>query len=486
MSSTPADVALRRGEALLHEDLITPLHHHDEAHNRLLAHLGDGTRVVTPAQANELATTLRPAAGIDEVEQTAGGPRKLPRRGLLRGTVIGLGGLLAASTAPRYSFAADSGADLLVCVFLRGGFDGLSAVVPVNDANYIKARGTIAVKDSSIALDPCYALSPQLSALKPIWAAGELAIVLGSGHPDVERSHFEDQDLCERAAKANLRSGWLGRHIATSSAQSGTFRAITIGTQVVTSLTTTAHQSLAMSSLDSFDLNSSWWTDNQRGRANLIADLERLYGDAGGVMASQANATLDAVAALKNVRGTTYKPYGGASYPATDWGKGLKEIARLAKAGMGLEVACIDYDGWDLHQNSGLPTDSKGAFSAMARDFTRGLAALRTDLQQDGRWQRVTVIAMSEFGRRVAVNGDGGTDHGMGNTLFILGGSIKGGRLYGSMPTLTKGNLEEGMDVPITTDYRQPLSEILTARLKNPKVSEVFPDFAPGKALGIA
>ncbi len=471
------DDTLRRGEALLHEDLITPLHDHEESRNRLLAHVDGSTRVVSPDQANSLVAARRPNKGIEEVEHTPTGPR-FARRGLFRGSLIGLGGLLAASAAPRYSFAAESGRDLLVCVFLRGGFDGLSAVGPVGDAAYDKARGGLRI-DSGLGLGSTHVLNKNFAALNPVWKAGEMAVVLGSGHPDVTRSHFEDQDMCERAAKANVRSGWIGRHIASSSDPSGTFRAITIGSRVVMSLTTTAYQSLAMSSVSSFTLESSW-NDGPR----LMADLQAVYGDTGGVMAGQVKATLDAVTSLETIRQQTYKPANGATYNKdSSWHTGLQDIARLAKADLGMEVACIDYGGWDMHQNIGLPGNAQGPFSSMAKDFATGLAAFRTDLGT--RWNKVTVVTMSEFGRRVEINGDGGADHGHGNVMFLMGGGIKGGKVYGSMPTLTPGNLDEG-DVPITTDYRQALSEIVSKRLLNNKLDEVFPGFTPKAALGIA
>ncbi|PKQ30746.1 MAG: Tat pathway signal protein [Actinobacteria bacterium HGW-Actinobacteria-2] len=475
--SQSLDDSLTRGEALLHEDLITPLHDHDEARNRLLAKIDGATRVVSPEQANSYATTVEPNLGIDEVEHDADGP-KTGRRGLFKGTLIGLGGLLAASAMPRYSFAQTNG-DLLICVFLRGGFDGLSAIGRPDDADYLKARKAMAVNDASKSksLGGGFLLSPSLGALGPIWDAGQLAVVRASGHPKVSRSHFEDQAMCERAAAANVRSGWLGRHIATSSATSGTFRAITIGDRVVLSLTTTAHQSLAMSSVESFDLWSAW-----NGRDALVSDIAKLYGSAGGVIENQVKGTVDAVNALRTVRETKYTPANGAKYPKTSFGDGLKDIARLAKAGVGMEVACIDYDGWDLHQASGSPYQAKGAFSTMAADLASAIAALRTDL--GSRWNSVTVVTMSEFGRRVAINGAGGTDHGHGNVQFIMGGSIRGG-LYGEMPLLSSGNLVQG-DVPILTDYRQALSEVVSKRLGNSKIDEVFPGFTPATALGVA
>lgn len=484
MTPSSLDATLRHGEALLHEDLITPLHHHDEAHNRLLATVDGTTRVVTPSQANELVTTLRPNRRIDDprVEHVPDGPR-FGRRGLFRGSLIGLGGLLAASAVPRYSFAGGTSGDILICVFLRGGFDGLAALGAVNDSYYHDLRGNLRVT-SGLQLTSDYVLHSGFSALKGIWDANQMAVVLGSGHPDVQRSHFEDQDLCERAATANVRSGWIGRHIASSSSPSGTFRAITMGDQrVVLSLTTNAYQALAMSNIASFALDSAW-NDGDK----LITDLGRIYGDAGGVLETQAKATLDAVNSLaalrKKIDDKQAEPENGAKYDQnSDWHKGLQDTARMIKADLGMEVACIDYGNWDMHQNIGQPSDKNGWFTTQAKDFATGLAAFRTDL--GSAWNKVTVVTMSEFGRRVEVNGDGGTDHGHGNLMFLMGGGIKGGKVYGSMPELKPDNLEDG-DVPITTDYRQALSEIVANRLDNSDIASVFPGFTPGTPLGIA
>jgi uncharacterized protein (DUF1501 family) len=352
-------------------------------------------------------------------------------------------------------------------------------VAPVDDGSYTAARPGIALTDG-ISLGSKYLLNPNFGALQPLWSSNQLAVVLGSGHPGVTRSHFEDQDLCERAAVANVRSGWLGRHIQYSSEPSGTFRAITIGSRVVLSLTTNAYQSIALSSLDSFDLESDWRT----GRDTLVNGIGALYGDAGGVLATQASATLDAVDHLGAIRTDSEHPYvpdGGANYPDTEWGRGLSDIARMVKADLGLEVACIDYGGWDMHQNLGRATDADGSFSVLARDFSAGLAAFRADV--GSRWNRVTVVTMSEFGRRVEENGDGGTDHGQGNVMFALGGAVNGG-VYGDLPTLSQANLVEG-DVPISIDYRHALSEIVSKRLRNPNLDKVFPGFTAERTLGI-
>ena len=466
-------------EALLHEDLITPIHDHDESRNSLIATVpGQPQRVVTPAEAGRIVDNLRPTLGLDQVDVAPGGP-KVGRRGLLRGGGAGLGALLAASVGPRLSFAATPVArDLLIVVFLRGGMDGLSAVVPVTDSHLYAARPKIGVRpENTLALDGRFGLNKNMAALEPMWNAGDLAPVVGSGAVDLTRSHFEDMALCERAAPANVRSGWLGRHLATSATAQGTFRAVTIGTSTTLSLTTN-FETVAMNSIAAFDLEA--WSGHRSALMRLMDDL---YGDVGGPATETAAKTLAAVNGLASLRSVTYVPEGGAMYPDSDFGKGLAQIAQIAKGGKGLEVACIDIGDWDMHQKLGVASAQGDWFSRKARDLAEGLAALRVDL--GSRWNSTTVVTMSEFGRRVGENGDMGLDHGSGNLTLVAGGSVNGGKVYGSLPALTKGNLVKG-DVPVTTDYRQALSEVVTKRLANgANVAKVFPGFTPKVPLGI-
>ncbi len=467
-------------DALLHEDLVVPVHDHDDARNHLVATVpGRRPRTVTPAEAGRLVQQLRPTAGLGDVEPAPGGPR-LGRRHLLRAGGIGLGALLAASGAPRFSFAADTGRDLLVVIFLRGGMDGLSAVVPVDDPAYYAARPTIAVRaEDTFALTAPYAMNDNLAALRPLWDAGDLAPVVGSGAPGLSRSHFEDAALCERgAAPANVRSGWLGRHLATSSAEQGTFRAITIGNSATLSLAAN-FDTVAMNSIGDFDL-SVW----EGIRPQVLTLMDSLYADVGGAATAAARQTLAAVSGLASLRGVTYTPAGGAVYPDSPFGKGLAQVAQVAKGGKGLEVACLDVGDWDMHQQLGRAAVATDWYSGKARDLAAGLAAFRLDLGE--RWATTTVVTMSEFGRRVHENGDQGLDHGTGNLMLVAGGSVNGGRVYGRLPSLKASNLVQG-DVPVTTDYRQALSEIVTRRLANgANLSQVFPGFTPSPVpLGI-
>ena len=186
---------------------------------------------------------------------------------------------------------------------------------------------------------------------------------------------------------------------------------------------------------------------------------------------------------LQKVRQAVPAPGAQAGYPDSDFGRNLAEVARLAKAGVGMEVACVDLEGWDMHKALGSAANAQDDFSKRSRDFAAALAAFRRDLGD--RWADTTIVTMSEFGRRVGENGSGGLDHGQGNTMFVAGGGVRGGRVYGSVPSLAGSNLPLG-DVPISLDYRQALSEIVAKRLGNgAKVAEVFPGFTPGAALGV-
>lgn len=482
---------LDRSAAYTLDERIVPMHAHSgrDRDDFLCALEPGGHRVVSRAEANRIALSRfgipDVGGGEPEPEAAAYGPAGVPRRTLLRG-VAGLGLMGTPSVAPRMAFAAGPEIrDVLVCIFLRGGFDGLSAVFPLDDANYRAARPTIGVASGALPLGGGWGAHPQLSALQPLWAAGELAVVHATGNTDPTRSHFAGMWSTERAAGATavtVQSGWLGRHLATSSGPEPTFRAITVGTKAVASLSTT-FPTLAFSSISEFDI---WAWEGVR--PHIARMLDATYDRAGGSAGALANTTLDAVARLADLRGTPYVPANGASYPDGPFGDGLQDIARMIKSGKGLEVACLDIGDWDMHAGLGSSGDPNSWFSWKVRELAQGLAAFRTDLGSS--WSNVCVITMSEFGRRVGENASGGVDHGHGNAIFVLGGQVAGGRVFGSWPGLSPGDLDlnEGGyngDVTITTDYRTVLAELLTDRLKNPAVGTVLPNFTSPGPLGI-
>ncbi|MFV0463024.1 MAG: DUF1501 domain-containing protein [Nostocoides sp.] len=460
--------------------------HHDNGDDTLLVDVDGTPTPMCPDDADSYVEARFGLPDLTEVEHVDGGPRGVRRRHILSGTSASIGGLLTASFMPRYSFsgttaqttAAGATKPLLICVFMRGGYDGLSGIVPVNDSNYYKARPGIGVpQEETVSLDSTWGMNKNLSGFQSLWKAGQLAVLQGCGSPDLVRSHFEDQATVERAAPATMRSGWLGRHLQTVSS-SGTFRGVTLGNSAALSLTTNALETLAVSSIDAFDLRTEGTAAVQ---TNVSRIIDEMYLGAGGALQEQAKVIFGAIDTLKQLRGMNTTPANGASYPTGTWGTGLSEVARLSRLGLGMEVAAIDYGNWDMHGGVGKAANPQDWFSKQAREFSTGLEALRVDLGDQ--WDNTIVVTMSEFGRRVLENGSGGLDHGHGNTMFIMGGGVKGG-VYGQIPSLAPANLVEG-DVPITLDYRQALWEIVGKHLGNSHVDQVFPGFAPGTDLGV-
>lgn len=394
------------------------------------------------------------------------------RRAMLRGAA----GLLADSALPA-ARAADP-REVLICIFQRGGADGLNMVVPHGDPDYTLSRPTLALGQpgrdgGAVDLDGFYGLHPALAPLRAIWDARQLALVHAVGSPDPSHSHFDAMGALERGApgQSGVASGWLGRHLAaTQRPDDSPFRAVGFGALLQASLRGGA--ATALTSLESFAL-----------RARPI-DLPRIRSAHGqlyrgsGMLAGAGQQTLAALDLMQKITGprSRSRPADGARYPDTPYGQSLRHVATLIKADVGLQVACADIGDWDTHVNQG---GAEGEMAANLREFAEGLLALYTDLSaQIG---RVTVVTMSEFGRRVAENGGGGTDHGHGNVMLVLGGGVRGGKVYADWPGLAPERRSGPGDLAATTDFRDVLGEIASRRL-GADLAEVFPGhtgFAP-------
>ena len=361
------------------------------------------------------------------------------------------------------------GRDILVCIFQRGAADGLNALVPHGDADYYAQRSTIAVPapgnpDGAIDLDGFFGLHPALSPLKPIYDAGDLALVHATGVPHGSRSHFSAQGLVERGVddKAGPDTGWLGRHLALSAtASNSAFPVIAISGNVPVSLMGAAAP-LAISNLNDFSFDQGIIDS---GYPVVLADLFRsplpFFGP--------AQAALSAMEELQVANLSAITPDNGAVYPTTAMGDKLKQVSQLIKSTLPVEVICLDSDGWDHHEN--LPNYIQQSLAELAE----AMGAFYTDMGTQ--MQRITVLVHTEFGRRVAENASAGTDHGTGSLAYLLGGGVNGGQVVGSWPGLDLPNLEMGEDLKITTDLRTVLSELLTKRLGGTDISAVFPGF---------
>jgi uncharacterized protein (DUF1501 family) len=398
----------------------------------------------------------------------------LNRREFIRNTAAAAA---IAAMAPRLAFAADGAParGTLVVIFQRGGMDGLNAVVPHGDADYYRLRPTIAVPrpgvgNGALDLDGFFGLHPALASLLPLYRAGELAIVHATGYRHDSRSHFECQDHIERGTLHlhEITSGWLNRHLAAVGGDAN-FQAIGFGGAVQASLRGVAPV-VGVSGIADFRLNTA-----SAQKSGLALALSGLY-DADTQLAATSLQALAAVDELAAADPGRFAVEGGASYPAGRFGDQLRELAQIIKAGMGLEVACVDIGGWDHHAAIGQ------VLPPLLTELGQGLLAFRTDL--GARMAEVTVLTLTEFGRRAYQNASGGTDHGSAFASLVLGGGVNGGRVYADWPGLRDADLFSG-DLNVTVDYRTWLSELLDKRAGNADNAAVFPDFTPGPGLGL-
>jgi uncharacterized protein (DUF1501 family) len=378
--------------------------------------------------------------------------------------------------APACDCGHDASPGGLTRLSLRGGFDGLSAVVPAADPWYGGARPGIGVPASRLlALDSTFGLHPALSAIKPLWDAGVLAAVHAVGQPDPTRSHFQAMEEMERAAPGSrVRTGWLDRVTGAEGAGSA-FATVGVGLDGPPMSLVGSSPELLLSSLKGFSLSGA---SNATERAKWTTALRAMHGGARAEVRGPATATLGALATAAALTDAKYAPAAGAAYPSGDLGGALRDVAQLVKAGVGLRVATVDYGDWDMHVGLGRSDD--GWMFRKLTELGAALAAFAADLGPA--MGKVTLVTLSEFGRRVAENASGGLDHGHGNLMLLLGGGVAGGRVHGAWPTLNPAGLASG-DLPAANDYRTVLAEVLERRCGVP-AGRVFPGLSAGR-LGV-
>ncbi|ATB33898.1 DUF1501 domain-containing protein [Melittangium boletus] len=358
---------------------------------------------------------------------------------------------------------------VLVTLFLRGGVDGLSLVPPVGDADYHRARPTLALPASgegaALRLDDTFGLHPGLAPLMPLWSGGSLAVVHAVGLPLPVRSHFDAQDFIETGVPGmrSLRDGYLNRALAgLPPERPDTFRAVALQSTLPRALSG-PEAALALGSLADFR-----WRDTGRG-----ASFAALYaGAVDEALRTTGAEASDALSLVADHRLAAMAPANGAEYPRVPVGRSLQDIARLIRADVGLRVATADMGGWDTHVGQG---SVNGPFAARTRELGEALGAFVQDLGP--RFEDVLVVVMSEFGRTVKENGNQGTDHGTGGAMLVLGGGVRGGRVVGPWKGLAPEHLLEERDVPSLTDYRGVLSEALEGHLGVRTLASVFPGF---------
>ena len=354
----------------------------------------------------------------------------------------------------------------LVVVFLRGAADGLTLVAPVADPNYHKFRPRLAVKKSeAVPLDGTFGLHSNLRSLEASWNEGDLAIIHGAGGDSDTRSHFEAQDLMEHGGLA--AGGWLGRFLRTRGPSQSPLAAVALAPTMPESLSG-APSAAAFESLREFAIAE----DANGARAGAFTRaLQRLYALEPGGLRDAAAHTFEALQRIEAID-TKATPANGAIYDEhSSFAQGLRQIAQLVRANVGLDVASIDLGGWDTHFTQ------KSQIEPLMLQLANGLGAFRTDLGP--RMATTTVVVMTEFGRRVAENSAFGTDHGRGGAMFVLGGGVKGGRVLGGWPGLKPEMLEGPGDLPVWNNYRNVLAPILVQHgADTASLATIFPDYA--------
>ncbi|HVY11360.1 MAG TPA: DUF1501 domain-containing protein [Mycobacteriales bacterium] len=396
----------------------------------------------------------------------------LSRRGLLaKGGVAGLAAMAIPSVIPRYAFAADTSgskrpAGSIIVLFLRGAVDGLSMVVPHQDKAYYRARPTLSIAENRVLdLDGHFGLHPSLAGLLPLWKKRELAIIHATGMlTTAGYSHFDGQAIMEAGSEdTGIGSGWLARHLLCRPQATDSLRAISIGDHVAASLVGWRRTS-AMQSLGAFALG-----DVPASYDRVMLALDKLYSDRGMPATQAAHETFAALQRVATLRDAAYTPEHNVVYPSSPLGSALLDIAKVVKSVPQLEAVTIDAGGWDTHaaQNVVLPR--------LLGDLAASLLAFTTDLGE--RMRHTTVVVMSEFGRRVQENSAGGTDHGHGNVMFVIGKGVRGRHVYSHWPGLAPTDLDYG-DLKVTTDYRQVVSDVVKHRLANHHLDRVFPGLA--------
>ncbi len=369
---------------------------------------------------------------------------------------------------------------ILIAIFQRGAVDGLNVVVPHGEPAYYGLRPTIAIprpdgtEQSAIDLDGHFGLHPALRSLKPLWDQRQLAIVEAVGSPDPTRSHFDAQDYMESGTpglKATY-DGWLNRAMRPE-AQPSPLRAVSLSPDLPRTLRG-KNEALAIGNINDFQVKD----------ARVATTFESMYGTSvDQILNGTGRETFDAIKIMQSIQKTPYAPANNARYPGGRLGQSLQQIARIVKADVGLEVAFTDVGGWDTHVNEVGAQPHVGQLANLLRDFGDALNAFSQDMGD--RMADITVVTMSEFGRTVKENGNRGTDHGHANVMFVLGGNVRGGKVYGDWPGLEREQLYEGRDLNVTTDFRAVLSELVTKQMGNRQIATVFPGFDKPNPRGV-
>lgn len=393
----------------------------------------------------------------------------LPRRQFLQGCSSAIAAM-AGARLTNLAFAKQGDqTDTLVVVFLRGGWDALNVVPPIGGDDrgfYEKARPDIKITDL-LQLNDQFGLHPALNPLYDLYQAGKMGVVHAVGLNHDTRSHFDAQEYIELGTPGSksITSGWITRHLQQTGASS-----------ILPVVATNGSPSSLLNFVPTVNLNdpsdfSQWGNDLLGSQQNALHQMYK--GDS--ILHRAGIRTLEALNIVSPLVERDYQPSNGAVYNDDELGQQLKTIAQMIKLDAGLKVAAVDFGGWDTHEYE---TDGNGGYIGdLLNQLATGLSNFYLDLDS-GYTDRLSVVVISEFGRRLVQNESQGTDHGHGSVMLALGGNVNGGQVYGQWPGLHNDQLYDHADLAITTDYRQILGELLSTRLGNSNIEAVFPGFS--------
>jgi uncharacterized protein (DUF1501 family) len=411
----------------------------------------------------------------------------LTRRIFLRSSAIVMAGMgPVPSWLARAASLEGKKHKILVAIFQRGAADGLNIVVPFAEKRYRELRPTLAIAPPSglagangpnvnpingnaIDLDGRFALNGAMQPLKALWDKQQLAIIEATGSPDSSRSHFDAQDYMESGTSdKTMGDGWLNRALPPEGAEKSPLRAVAMGNQVARTLRG-EHEAIAVGDSQQFNM----------GNQDAASILENMYATSADAQWGRTGKdAFEAMKLIQSVNRSPYNPQGGAQYgQGGDLGRSLQQLARLIKADAGVEAAFAEIGGWDHHQNE------NGSMFGLLRQFGTALAAFSQDMGD--RMEDIVLVTMSEFGRTAEENGNNGTDHGHGSVMFVLGGPVRGGKIYGKWPGLEKEQLFEGRDLAVTTDFRAVLGEVVSGHLGQKNLAQVFPGYVCPQPMGL-
>jgi uncharacterized protein (DUF1501 family) len=402
---------------------------------------------------------------------------KLSRRQFMQLTALGS----ASLAAPRLVFAGTGDSqndDIIISIFLRGAADGLNIVPPWGDPDYYRLRPGLAIPEpgtegGALALDELFGFHPGMQSLMPVYEEGDLAVIHACGSHSPSHSHFEAQDLMERGLEESMDefNGWLGRYLDHRMDDSfGVFHAVAMG---IATPRTLVHQvsTITMPDIESFSLLLP--ADQEDTIREL---LQELYpGDS--VLDTSSRDTLAAVEELAQADPLQYPPDNGAAYPDSRFGHQLQAMGQLIKADIGLRAGALSLGGWDTHEGEAATLDS------LVPDLADSLAAFHADM--DTRMSGITLVVMTEFGRRAYENGSAGTDHGHASFMLAMGKNVNGGVVYQQWPGLRDMDLYGSGDLEVTIDYRTVLAEMISQRTAGMPLEALFPGMPEYQSLGI-